>query len=175
MPESRIIQHLRGMVKITEGYAGISERYPTVSHYLLERGQQFRSAPLSAEELAWTDQLLWRAHRPRQCYRNAQVAALTVSPPDGMTLHYVEGIVMPPSIPIPVEHAWLSLGGRVVDTTLRPEGGRGRRVFGEIPEGWEYFGVEMPVEVCQHIRSHHRKHISLIDDLACGFPLLRDG
>ena len=173
MPASRIIQHLQGMVKITEGYAGISERYPSVSHYLLERGRLFESEPLTADELAWTDSLFWRAHRPRQCYRNAQVAALTVSPPDGAALHYVEGIVMPPSVPIPIEHAWLSLGGRVVDTTVRPS--RGRRVFGTIPDEWEYFGVEMPVQVCQHIRERHREHISLIDDIGCGWPMLRDG
>ena len=173
MPKSQIVQFLRGLAKISEGYVGISDRFPTVPHYILERGQPFESEPLTCEELAWTDQLLWRAHRPRQCYRNAQVAALTVPPPDGMTVHYVEGFIMPHGLPLPIEHAWLSLNGRVVDTTVRP--GRGKRVFGVIPDGWEYYGVPLDTEICQHVRDRHSQHISLIDDRECRWPLLQDG
>ena len=35
MPESQIVQFLQGVVKIAEGYVGISERYPIVTHYTL--------------------------------------------------------------------------------------------------------------------------------------------
>ena len=174
MPQSRIVQHLQAMVKLMEGHEGISARFPSVSHYLLANGRTFESAPLSAEELAWTAQLGWRRHQPRQCYRNAQVTALTVLPPDGMSLHYVEGFIMPAGPPIPVEHAWLSLNGKVIDTTLRPNDDKGCRVFGTIPEGWEYYGVEMPVDVCQHVPDRHKRHISLIDDIECRWPLLKE-
>ena len=79
------------------------------------------------------------------------------------------------SLLIPNEHAWLSLNGRVVDTTVCPDNEKRRRVFDTIPEGWEYYGVPLFPEVCQHVRKRRRRHISLIDDRECRWPLLQDG
>ena len=166
----RITAHLQALIEVTGGLAGISNLYPTVWHYILENGYAIESAALTSEEMEWTDRLLWRSHRPRQCYRNAQVSALTVPAPDGMALRYVEGYVMPADLPIPIEHAWLSIGGKIIDTTLRDD--NGQPVFGLIPEGWEYYGVPLDLGFCQHV-IYHERHISLIDDHSCHWPLLQ--
>ena len=42
-----------------------------------------------------------------------------------------------------------------------------------IPDGWEYFAVEIEIERCQHTFDHGI-HISLVNDYKCGWPLLND-
>lgn len=175
----RIVRYLETMLREwaviqAEGYTDISEENPMVFRYMMDKGRQFESAPLSRRETSWTTLFGWREHQTQQCYRNAQVTAMTTVIPWDMDIYYVEGYVLPGAdFPLPIEHAWLSLNGKVIDTTLRHPGGRGRRIFGAIPEGWEYFGVEIDIERCQHILDH-RVHISLVNDYECGFPLLRD-
>ena len=82
----KTVRFLEGMVEIAQGFAGISEKYLTVQQYILEQGRQFEFAPLTEDEQAWTAYLGWCRHRPRDCYRNAQVAALTIPSPEGSEL-----------------------------------------------------------------------------------------
>ena len=64
-----------------------------------------------------------------------------------MKLLYAEGFLgFGSSYAIP--HAWLSLNGKVVDTTVRPQESGDQRVMGTIPRGWEYYGVELETERC---------------------------
>ena len=88
-------------------------------------------------------------------------------------ISYTEGYVLP-ATPVPVLHAWITVDDAVVDTTLRPEEGNDdKRVLGEIPEGWEYYGVKLPLSACMHVYLNHKAHISLIDDYQCRWPLIR--
>ena len=174
----RVVQYLEAMVREwtviqSEGYTDTTEESPLVFRYMLNKGRHFESAQLTTEEAEWVSALDWRSHQPRQCYRNAQVVALNMEVPDGMKLYYVEGYVVPGrDFPFPVEHAWLSLNGKVIDTTLLFPDIDDRRIFGEIPSDWEYFGVEIDVYRCNHI-FWHMVHISLLNDAQCGWPLLK--
>ena len=149
---------------------GISTTYFTVESFVLANGRIFTSQELDEVELQQTKELPWRKHKQKDCFRNAQRTALMEC--DWAAFKYVEGYVSP-NIPFPVLHAWLSLNGKVIDTTLRtnPEDDR-ERVYGTIPENWEYFGVEMPVREIFHVYEHHRTHISLLDDFLCHWPLI---
>ena len=151
---------------------GICERYPFVETYVLEQGKQFESAELTAVEKKWVKQIDLRSHKKQECFRNAQLTATFALSMDGVEVRYVEGFVQP-AIPIPVLHAWISINGKVVDTTLKPDDGAKGRVFGTIPDGWEYYGVEMPTSMCQHV-FEHQVHISLIDDYQCHWPMLQN-
>ena len=175
----RIVDYLETMIQEwavlqSEGYTDFSEENPRVFQYILDNGKQFESAPLTRRETSWTTRLGWRSHQRGQCYRNAQVSAMTTLIPVDMDIYYVEGYVIPGAdFPLPIEHAWLSLNGKVIDTTLRRPNGRGERIFGVLPDGWEYFGVEIEIERCQHIFVHEI-NMSLINDYQCGWPMLRE-
>ena len=149
----------------------------SVHDYVLRRGRAFRSEPLTREEQKYIDLCGWQKHPIKQCYRNAQMAALTMPLQEGMSLLYVEGFV-DTGMGIGINHAWLSLNGKLVDTTIRADrkkngrkkNGRGRAI-GLIPEGWEYYGVEMDPQKCLHSLEHDGIG-PLIDDWACGWPML---
>ena len=73
-----------------------------------------------------------------------------------------------------IHHAWLSLNGKVVDTTLRisrEPGEDDRRPMGIIPQDLEYYGVELNPSECLH-SIKHRTAEPLIDDWKCGWPLI---
>ena len=112
----------------------------------------------------------WENHLPKQCFANAQVVAWTtrhIGPPEGIDVKYVEGYVLLPECPLPIHHAWISVNGKVLDTTLK--------VTGIIPSGWEYLGVEMSLHAVDHAILDHEAHISILDDYACGWPFLQAG
>ena len=151
----------------------------SVHGYVLRNGRSFRSEPLTPEEQRHIDRCGWQAHRAKQCYHNAQTTALAMPSQDGMTLRYAEGFVGL-GMSCGINHAWLSLNGKVVDTTIRIDRTAGRRrvnsrnrPMGLIPEGWEYYGVELDPMECLHSMDHHMDGIGpLIDDWRCGWPLL---
>ena len=149
----------------------ISQGYPTVESFILQRGHRFKSQPLTPEERQLVMELPWRSHRPRECFRNAQSALVTTRCWD--TFRYVEGYLSPKT-PFPVLHAWLTINGKVVDTTLRtnPDDDN-ERVYGIIPDGWEYYGVALPIQEIFHVYDKHKTHISLLDDFQCHWPIIR--
>lgn len=87
---------------------------------------------------AWETQALppgFRRGEPQQCFLNTLVQCMTR---DG--LRYVEGYVLHPQLPIPIEHAWaVDEADRVIDVTLGN------------PEAHTYFGVEIPLKVVQEM------------------------
>ena len=149
---------------------GISPNHLTVDSFILANGRAFTSQELNEAELQNIKELPWRKHKQKDCFRNAQRTAIMDC--DWDSFRYVEGYVLP-NISFPVLHAWLSMNGKVIDTTLRtnPENDR-ERVYGTIPENWEYFGVEIPIKEIFHVYEHHRTHISLLDDFLCHWPLI---
>ena len=113
----------------------------------------------------------WKQRAAKQCYLNSQMEVLTLPPQSGIVLRYVEGYV-DPGIGHAIEHAWLSVNGKVVDPTMRVDTPSGR-IIGLIPDGWTFYGVELKPEACQHLLEHDAS-ISLIDDYQCGWPYILD-
>ena len=142
----------------------------SVPTHILTHGRAFQSAELLPHEDAFADRILWDDCPMKECWRNSQLAALTLPPEPGITLRYVEGYVLP-ATSIPVEHAWLSVNGKVVDPTLRIVEQPYRRIRGVFPEGWEFWGVELLPEQCEHSQEHDTVG-PLIDDYLCGWPLI---
>ena len=152
------------------GHGGMS-----VHGYVLREGRPFDSQPLTREEQRYIDRCGWPAHQLKQCYHNAQMTALTMPREDGMELLYAEGFVGL-GTRYGLAHAWLSLNRKVVDTTLRTNLKNGRaRVMGEIPAGWEYWGVELDPQECMHSLDEHGRMGPLLDDWQCHWRLIKPG
>ena len=157
-------------------FASLRTGHPTVHGHVLTHGKIFQSQPLTTEETNLLNTVQWRTHRPKHCFQNAQETALALHRRTGpdIKVRYAEGFIMHTfKVPMPVAHAWVSLNGKVVDTTLRPDrDNRHERVTGIIPEEWQYMGVELEPERSLHAL-HHGHVISLLDDWKCGWPLLQ--
>jgi len=79
-----------------------------------------------------------RAFRPKQCYCNSQRIALTDD-----RFQYAEGFVCSDLVPIPLDHAWLLLNGKVIDLTLRNLDKREKRP----PTLNHYLGIVIPLKL----------------------------
>ena len=163
------------IVKLTGHLASLHEAtstsnhiHPIVHSHVYQHGRLFQSEKLTPQELRYIRMVDLRSCVPQQCYRNAQIPALNLPETPGMDLRYVEGY-LGIGVPFPIPHAWLSLNGKTIDLT--PAGPNRKRVTGIIPPDNEYYGVELPREICRHILEH-RVHISLLDDWQCRWPLL---
>ena len=142
----------------------------SVPGHILKHGRRFASTALDDLEQAYCAQIDWRSCRIKQCWWNSQTVALTLPEMPGMTLRYVEGYVVP-GISVAVEHAWLSLNGKVIDPTLRITEQPYRRIRGLFPDDWAFWGVEMEPQMCEHALEHSES-TPLIDDHRCGWPLI---
>lgn len=169
----RAVTHLRG-----EPPSGF--RYGSLESYFLAEGHAYESGPL--DDLAGLLAAIPRRARfpLGMCFRNAMrfvLDRLGQGIDDGHVL-YAEGYATTGLLP--VQHAWLDVGGRVVDLTWRRRDGRhrgrrlGSRVFGALPEGWAYYGRTFAArEVLEHVT---RRGVwwSLVDDIEGGFERLRE-
>ena len=155
------------VVRYLEQRSKFGKRDP--ANYVYKNGRYFESQPLTKSEQEYVKRISRGEYPIKQCYRNSQIVALTAVPSD-ITLQYVEGYV-DAGIGIPLEHAWLSVNGKVVDLTLRVKNESYKRVHGIIPENFEYYGVEMHTDEAKHCLKHG-KYISIIDDWECGWPKL---
>ena len=166
---SRLRDFLEEASRIREasGHGNLS-----VHRHVLHHGRLFSSQALTPQEQQYIDVCDWRAHPRKQCYHNAQLTALTMPPQEGMELRYAEGYVSL-GWEYGVDHAWMSLNGKVVDTTLRVEH-EDERVMGLIPDGWEYWGVELDPRECLHSLEHGRAG-PLLDDWKCHWRLITAG
>ena len=145
----------------------------SVHGYVLRHGKRFISQYLTPREEKYVNLHSWQRHRKKQCYRNAQSTALAMPQTERMKLRYAEGffgIQTGSEMEIGIHHAWLSLNGKLVDTTLRTQPGN-LPIMGIIPENWEYYGVELDPLECLHSLDH-RAWTPLIDDWECGWPML---
>ena len=142
----------------------------SVPGHILNHGRGFEATELLADEEEFVSRIKWKDCAIKQCWRNSQSNALTLPETAGITLRYVEGYVLPPRSMV-IEHAWLSVNGKVVDTTIRITGETYTRVRGIFPAGWEYWGVEMDPQVCVHALEHNTA-VALIDDFECGWPII---
>lgn len=162
-----LVQHLASLDRaLSEQTPGAG---PNLHQYVSRHGTAFASTPLTPEEAKYARLIDLRRCPPRQCYRNAQVNALNLPQADGIILRYAEGFFSM-GWGLGIEHAWLTINGKILDPTIRDP--QGRPVSGLIPDSHEYVGVELHPALCLHILKHGR-HISLLDDYECHRPLLQ--
>ena len=138
--------------------------------HILRQGKEFISQTLTEAELDYAAMIQWTRRAEKQCYYNCQVEAILLPATTGITLRYVEGYI-DPGCGIAIDHAWLSVNGKVVDPTVRLKQVMSDRVIGVIPSKWHYYGVELQPEACRHALVHQAA-VSLIDDHECGYPLI---
>ncbi len=113
------------------------------------------------EQISFLTRILWGYRfRRHKCFWNAQRVVIDIDanqPKGDWRLSYCEGYISGCSEDLRVHHAWLLLDHcLVVDVTLRvpkglaPEGGNRSflkdRPVGLLPIGWQYKGVEVPVQ-----------------------------
>jgi len=136
-----------------------------------ENGQLMRSAELTFDEARYVVQTAHKvsplAHRndnhayrtnryrglqsfqPKRCYENS---AMLIAQDEDQRLAYCEGYLRDSTVGV-VEHSWVTIGGKVVDLTLRAvdqEIGRRNRTTGE------YFGVVIPREILRQMQNETR-------------------
>ena len=108
--------------------------YSSAYDFTLDRGRSFASSPLTADEDATVRAAMsGQVFEAKGCFYNAH---LMVANDRSGTLVYTEGFAYNGMATI--HHGWVTINGKVVDVTWN--GG----VFGTLPDGWEYYGVEFP-------------------------------
>lgn len=68
----------------------------------------------------------------KQCYHNAQLATSFYGGRSEVAFEYVEGYVISDRVPVPIQHAWVELDGRVAELTLPSDR--------QAAETWVYIG-----------------------------------
>lgn len=161
--------------------------------YLTDNGKAFSHSECLTEEQKELVERMCLAFEPKakQCFFNSQYMSLILGAQLGARLKYCEGFFCRKG-GIPVHHAWLTLDGKLIDVTLTTneysveqltafmedgeelprESDLSDCVLGVIPDGWEYFGVELDAEKVAQDFAEREKSFSVIDDWEGGFPLL---
>jgi hypothetical protein len=188
-------------------------KYNTVHALLLAEGQEYDNhEPFTPEERGGIDRLLEVMGRPRfksgDCFFNAWTLAEWASP-EGIlgvrgrqnmlvpAVQYVEGYAIHSAVP--VLHAWVTVGGKVLDLTWMPHGadGEGRDTFDArhkrhnrtyapqrlidrsqqlvLADGAEYWGIAVPLNDMRRHLVRVGRYSPIIDDYADDYPLLRSG
>ena len=152
-----------------------------INQYLQANGTVYESSRVSESVAAFLRSQPLSSYKMKQCYANAWKLALE-GERAGLIAVYVEGLAGNNFIP-PLPHAWNLIEGTLVDTTwgskipIRGKHGtyyrRTDRIIGDIPQGFKYIGVEIPVEVVSQYLLKHNRFDSLLNDGCCDFPLLR--
>jgi len=170
----RIKQYLEAMVEFQEAskktLKKLNYRYHSVEDYVLRQGKQFESIPLTSDERKAVDTILsyliktGRKPRRGECFLNSfRFLTNLHRVPEPFVWKYVEGYEW--TVALPIYHAWVSLNGKVVDSTLG--------YYGEFPEREEYFGVEFLPETYIDYVVEHREARALIDNHWERWPLLK--
>ena len=169
----------------------IDPPYTSIADYLLDRGRPFIShGPLTDEQFEYLTMIADECDipfKPKACFLNSMVLSIIDCDfEDRIT--YCEGFCSG-KVGFPFPHAWVLLDDRVVDLTystreesaqeyiegLPPQKDLRDRVLGEIPKGWQYFGVEYNnVDVAEYYDTHEEIG-SIVDDFEKGHPLLTKG
>jgi hypothetical protein len=124
------------------------------SHCYLEHGTNRPTRPLTDTERERAEHFI-RTHelQQKQCWRNAQLIALTYP-----KFTYGEGYVCSDNVPIPIHHAWVEADETVWELTIpeRPE----------IPENGVYFGITVPDTELRTILNQRDTATSLVTELS---------
>lgn len=130
-------------------------KYRTPDQFFKEHGKFFVSQALTPEEkvIVWPAIQKPSRYKMKECFYNSQVISQRYG------LKYVEGYCF--SGLIPVQHAWNAINGKVIDVTLKKSNG-GKVIAGIIPDGWEYFGVDFPIEEIGRIWREYQMSLPVI-------------
>ncbi len=118
--------------------------------HLAENGTFCDNKPLTQDHWAILNELEYKdkPHATGQCWYNAQSLALYDVWSGHSRIQYWEGLATP-GFDFPTEHAWCTLDGLVIDLTwyadpnCRSMTWYKNRIFGELPPGYMYFGVQI--------------------------------
>jgi len=151
-------------------------RYASMEEYIAEEGTTHASAPLTDDELEIVLDAVdasGKRFMQKQCFSNGQLLALY--DPTGH-LVYTEGYAVGRTIPM--LHGWVTINGKVVDLTWRTKVKRGHgrlpdRIFGTLPDGWEYHGVGFQNDWLRERIVRRGEVWSVIDDWKEEWPALR--
>ena len=165
MSQSKILEYLE-LTTSAQGLAKLPHLTP--GEYVLANGHPFTPQPLTPAETTYLSAVDWQIYLPMQCFRNAQHLLASLQPNEKMTLSYNEGYFTT-GAPYAVNHAWISLNGKVIDPTARKDPGQ-EPVRGEFPAEWEYLGVELDPSRWPHNVGHGPGPV--LDDWECGWPML---
>lgn len=163
--------------------------------YVLDHGRAMSSESLTTEQKDIVESFTQHFDpKAKECFYNAMFMCMVSV--WGEKLHprlkYCEGFVKS-SAPFPVHHAWVTLDGVLIDLTLTTtkytldqlnafmyEGielprneDLSDRILGEIPEGWDYFGVEFEAKKVGQQFVQRESSFSMIDDWEKQWPLLQ--
>ena len=115
--------------------------------------------------MRFLDRVDWSHFPEEHGYRNCQKITLGLESTPEVTLRYAEGY-FGMGWGIGIDHAWLTLNGKVVDPSIRLMGHSGP-LLGTFPEELEYFGVDAPRRVLSHSQARHPRPA----DRRLGVPL----
>jgi hypothetical protein len=105
----------------------------------LDEGCLRNAEPLTAEQRELVEEMDTDiGFQAKQCYHNAQLAVSFYGGRTDIHVEYGEGYVLSNAVPVPIQHAWIELDGRVAEVTLPPER--------QSDEVWVYFGVAYDAE-----------------------------
>ena len=143
--------------------------YKTLEDFFLQNAKHYQSQPLGEEELEILNKWkkITKYYKMKQCFYNAQDLA-TLSP----RIKYIEGYVSTTGIPFPIEHGWNTINDKVIDFTMY-HSNNGNPILGIIPEGWEYYGVQLPTKLITKHWMEYETADSLVRDYKSRYPLLR--
>jgi len=160
--ESSVVEYLTAMQK-NQKLKGMA--YTGPADFILKHGKQYTSEKLTPEEMDILKNVLDRqcSYKAKQCYYNAQSIGLT-----GI-IGYVEGYA--DSVGLPMPHAWNTINDKVIDMTWGAV--HSTPVIGTLPEGWEYFGVQLPNKMINKLWGKSGVSHPMIEDWESGFPLLK--
>ena len=158
-----MIAMMRRKMHGPEGY-----HYSSPEEFLLQEGKQYQSQPLTEDEIEYLKTLQHETirYKMKECFYNAQ--SLSMCSPK---IRYAEGYLF--SGIIPVEHGWSVFNGKVLDFTMAHSNDN-EPILGVIPDGWEYFGVELPTKSIRHHWSTYGESNPLISNYREKYPLLKE-
>ena len=164
-------QYLEMMLKARGQMGGKLDAYlyKGVEDMLLQHGRQFKSQPLNDEEMNVLRVILedCKQYKAKQCYYNAQrIAAFS----DG-NISYIEGVAF--SGIIPCDHAFNAINGKVADFTWAAVNKNKKPILGVIPDGWEYWGVELGADEIERYWNKYGMSDSFLQNYRENYPLLK--
>lgn len=156
----KMMKQMRGN-QIPEGYV-----VSGMEDFILRYGRKYRSAPLIREEADVLRKVVRSGGQfvVKQCFYNAQKIALASSG----RIKYVEGMAL--SHFFPMHHGWNTINDKVIDFTWRVDD---QPVLGVIPEGWEYWGVQISPAMILAYWKKHKESGAFLENYVEQFPIFR--